>query len=186
MKISVSEFELDEIVSLGSVNNRCKQFNQMFPVSVANGGTGATNTAQARKNLGIYKLEYINYSGSNGTYTLSTSINNYSYIRIYYTGFSYYARSSTYFTHDIIGSTAMHALSDTAFYNYNHMDYLIFLTSLVRFSSTGLTMMLERNGGLIKNLTNGEVHTLPYTPPPNSFDPKIYQKIELGSIHGYK
>ena len=186
MKISVSEFELDEIVSLGSVNNRCKQFNQMFPVSIANGGTGATNTAQARKNLGIYKMEYINYSGSDGTYTLSTSINNYSYIRIYYTGFSYYARSSTYFTHDIIGSTAMHSLSDTTFYRYNDMTYLIFLTALIRFSSTGLTMTLERNGGLIKNLTNGEVHTLPYNPPSSSWDPRIYQKIVLGGIHGYK
>lgn len=62
----------------------------MFPVSVANGGTGGTTATSARTNLDVMHATtlYSNASGTNGTITLSDNVSNYSIIRFYYTGFA--------------------------------------------------------------------------------------------------
>lgn len=60
----------------------------MFPVSVANGGTGGTTATSARTNLDVMHATtlYSNASGTNGTITLSDNVSNYSIIRFYYIG----------------------------------------------------------------------------------------------------
>ena len=55
-------------------------------IPISKGGTGGTSAIEARTNLELmkgYEL-YSNSNGNQGTITLSDSVNNYSYIEIFY------------------------------------------------------------------------------------------------------
>lgn len=62
------------------------EINAKFPVSVANGGTGGTTATEARTNLGVRTAEqlYYNADGSAGTIALSSNIENYDMLQIFY------------------------------------------------------------------------------------------------------
>ena len=82
--MAVQEFGYDEVISRANVNQRIKQIKNYFPVSVENGGTGATTPSGARSCLGVETRVrlYSNYSGTNSTITLSDDLGNYSCIDI--------------------------------------------------------------------------------------------------------
>ena len=50
--MSVTEFQTNEIVSMSGVNSRIQEINNMFPVSVNNGGTGQTSFMAGQVLLG--------------------------------------------------------------------------------------------------------------------------------------
>jgi hypothetical protein len=84
--MAVTQFEATEVVSRANVNQRINQINAYFPVSVANGGTGATTATGARTNLEVLKAYslYDNASGTQSTITLSDSSANYGIIELFY------------------------------------------------------------------------------------------------------
>lgn len=84
--MAVTQFEATEVVSRANVNQRINQINAYFPVSVANGGTGAATATGARTNLEVLKAYslYDNASGTQSTIALSDSAANYDYLEIYY------------------------------------------------------------------------------------------------------
>lgn len=84
--MSVTEFQSTDLVTRLNVNEKIQQINSLFPVSIANGGTGATTASGAKTNLGFFTstILYSNNSGSSSTITLSSSAADYDYIEIYY------------------------------------------------------------------------------------------------------
>ena len=51
--MSVTEFQSTDLVTRLNVNEKIQQINSLFPVSISQGGTGATTSVQALKNIGI-------------------------------------------------------------------------------------------------------------------------------------
>ena len=51
--MAVTEFQSTDLVTRSNVNEKIQQINALFPVSVENGGTGATTAPQVLKNLGV-------------------------------------------------------------------------------------------------------------------------------------
>lgn len=84
--MAVTEFQATDLVTRSNVNEKIQQINALFPVSVANGGTGGTTASAARTNLEVMKAYtlYENSSGTQSTITLSDSSANYEYIEIYF------------------------------------------------------------------------------------------------------
>lgn len=84
--MSVTEFQSTDLVTRLNVNEKIQQINSLFPVSIANGGTGATTASGAKTNLGFFTstILYSNNSGSSSTITLSSSAADYDYIEFYY------------------------------------------------------------------------------------------------------
>lgn len=84
--MSVTEFQSTDLVTRLNVNEKIQQINSLFPVSIANGGTGATTASGAKTNLGFFTstILYSNSSGSSSTITLSSSAADYDYIEFYY------------------------------------------------------------------------------------------------------
>lgn len=96
--MAITEFQATDLVTRLNVNEKIQQINSLFPVSVANGGTGATTANGARTNLGFSTSTnlYTNLSGTFSTITLSSSISNYDAIGIYYFWDKSSASSSNY------------------------------------------------------------------------------------------
>lgn len=84
--MAIDLFDADEIVSRSNVNQRLTDIKNMFPVSIANGGTGETTATGIRTSLGImYGTSlYDNSSGSTGTISLSQTIANFQFIEIFF------------------------------------------------------------------------------------------------------
>jgi hypothetical protein len=84
--MSADLFEANELVSRSNVNDRITAINGMFPVSIADGGTGSNTATGARTNLAVMTgvQLYYNASGTQSTIQLDDSSANYSYLEIYY------------------------------------------------------------------------------------------------------
>ena len=168
----LTEFDLDDVVLLGSINLRLNQLNSMFPVSIANGGTGTYTSDAARQTLGILRSEHITFSGTD-TLALNKSIRNYSYIEVQFCGYgsnhSYGWYNSTCFSVDVLGSTASHALTVCGPYSGD----LLIISALMWVSGSGITITLDRNKGFAKT-ANGSAYLV------NN------QKIQITKIIGYK
>lgn len=68
-----------------NMNSLEDRIDNMFPVSIANGGTGATTVQNARSNLGIYgQVLFEDVNGTQNTILLSDSSANYTYLEIFY------------------------------------------------------------------------------------------------------
>lgn len=85
--MSADLFASNEIVSRSNVNDRITAINNMFPVSVDNGGTGGTSATAARTNLEVMTgvQIYYNASGTTGTIALYQSIANFQIVEIFFT-----------------------------------------------------------------------------------------------------
>lgn len=84
--MAIDLFQADELVSRANVNQRLTDIKDMFPVSIANGGTGGTTATLARTNLDVMTgvQLYYNASGYHGSIPLSDTIANYSKIEIFF------------------------------------------------------------------------------------------------------
>lgn len=89
--MAISTFGANEIVTRGNVNNRITAINNMFPLSIANGGTGGTTKHEARTNLSVLSpwLLYNNTnSGTTGNITFDIpsgyELHDFLYLEFYY------------------------------------------------------------------------------------------------------
>ena len=159
--MSLQEFSLDEVVGRTTINQRIKDFNAMFPLSIENGGTGATSDWQARQNLGLYAPEWLGDS-TTGTLSLNKSINQYSFIKITYGLIKgsalnkYYSTESATFSVDVLSSTSHISLSTNIFQGATVAEYFTFASALVSVSASGYTLSLSRNKGFTVELRTGQ------------------------------
>lgn len=186
--MALTEFNLSDVVGRELINQRIRQFNAMFPVSIENGGTGATSTSQARKNLGIYRPEEISFTGDE-TLTLETSIKNYGYVKIAYgiyndnRGLDYASSAVNIFSADILSSTSVHSLSIEVDRDWSNKDCLVFASALMRVSGSGYTISIERNTGFIVERNSGNIYLSPQAL--GNYE-TINPKIKILQIIGYK
>lgn len=187
----LTPFQLSDVITRETVNQRINEYNAMFPLKIENGGTGATTAEQARKNLGIYRPDAISFTGDQ-TLTLAKSIRGYSYVVIdYSTNYDislkpYITGGETHFTVDVMPSTTVHALSEETRLNYwsGSPRYLVFSSAIMRVDGNGYNINLERNQCMVVNLDT-------YA---KSLDPSIIDsslsasdfKIKITEITGYK
>lgn len=182
--MALTNFDVGDIVSRESINRRFNEFDAMFPLKISDGGTGATSVEQARKNLGLYSVEDISFTGGD-TITLSRSIREYSYIRVFYRiANDYKTGGSTYFSQDVLSSTDIHSLCINAYHERsNSGGLLIFASALMHVSGNGYTIWLTRNQGFFVDRDNGDTYVAPAVPWwMYSIDPKI----QITHIEGYK
>lgn len=189
----LTPFQLSDVITRETVNQRINEYNAMFPLKIEHGGTGATTIEQARKNLGVYSSESINFSGDQ-TLTLSKSIREYSYVAIYYRT-NYDANvnkksvlgGSTYFTVDALSSTTTHALSEEiSIYpsDISSREYLVFASAIMRMDGNGYNINLERNTCMIVDVETGtkylNINNIPhvfYDITTSDFQIKIYKIV---------
>lgn len=116
-----------------------KQGTYESPVSIENGGTGATTATEARTNLDVWKEYslYSNSSGTIGTITLSDTYTNYKKILVYY------ADNGVYNTATLYPDTGSKLALSTAYLNTDGNGWFLHST-LVSFS--GKSVSFSRNG----------------------------------------
>lgn len=106
-------------------------------IPIAKGGTGASTSSGALKNLGIIETSlYENPSGSSGTITLSSSINDYSYIDIFYRNSDYWDGSLRVYVEPTNSRQLVSLMANTA----NEYGSLYFKCSNRVLSGTTITV----------------------------------------------
>ncbi len=91
MATAIPTFAANEVVSRGNVNSRITGFNNLFPLSIANGGTNAITEHGIRYNINVMETRVL-YDNTNGgtsgdiTFNLpsGTSLKDYRYLEFYY------------------------------------------------------------------------------------------------------
>lgn len=120
-----------------------------FPVSIANGGTGATTATDARTNLGgvLSRTElFANSSGAGGTIYLSDDYTNYSYIYVQFMDNDVFNDATLYRGHG-------NQLVITNWYAFSDGEGMYAHTALLTFSGTTVTR--KRSGTyILRNTTN--------------------------------
>lgn len=88
--MAISTFGANEIVTRGNVNNRITAINNMFPLSIGNGGTGGSTAKSARENLDVLSTSilYSSETGTNGNITFNIpsgyELHDFKYLEFYY------------------------------------------------------------------------------------------------------
>lgn len=158
--MSVTEFQSTDLVTRLNVNEKIQQINSLFPVSIANGGTGATTASSAISNLGVSgTVLYSNESGTTGTITLSSPITNFNTLGVYAKNRGTYHSAAVY--NEIRpGYTTVMSLSATTSTNNNY-DTTVWFCAVMNFSGTTLTFSknfassYNRTGGYNSNSSDG-------------------------------
>lgn len=137
--MAIDLFQADEIVSRTNVNQRLTDIKDMFPVSIANGGTGGTTATLARTNLGVMSPTelYYNASGTSGTVVLSESIANYTVIEVFAFNTDNLNTSITIWNNGA-GSCDTTIITDTP-YIMNNEHRMSIITSKITISGTSIT-----------------------------------------------
>ena len=151
--MSVTEFQISEIVSMSGVNSRIQEINNMFPVSVNNGGTGQTSLEGIRSSLNLKKFTilYNNPNGTAGTIQLYDSITNYDYIDIYYSGYDTSHRNFSGFWRNANVNSYGVVLNVT----YPQGDLKGFISREALVNVTGDAITFDRNATIMFNGSNG-------------------------------
>lgn len=108
-------------------------------VAIGGGGTGATTAAAARANLGAISTPTVLYNSTNGTtgnFTLSQSVANFKWLRLYVRSDSLYSSVDTYTPQNKTVSVAVPIINDTA---------LFLRVIVVYFSGTNATVIQNRD-----------------------------------------
>ena len=129
-------------------------------LSISQGGTGATTYVQALENLGIIPtVLYENYSGSDGTIMLSSSIDNFTRIGVYAKNMGT-DHSAAVYNEIRPGYTTVMSLAATTATNTNY-DTTVWFSAIINFSGTTLTFSrnfassYDRTGGYNSNSSDG-------------------------------
>ena len=130
-------------------------------LSISQGGTGATTSAQALKNLGVNvpTVLYENYSGSAGTITLSSPITNFNTLGVYAKNMGT-DHSAAVYNEIRPGYTTVMSLAATTSTNNNY-DTTVWFCAVMNFSGTTLTFSknfassYDRTGGYNSNSSDG-------------------------------
>ena len=128
---------------------------------IARGGTGATTSAQALKNLGVNvpTVLYENYSGSAGTITLSSPITNFNTLGVYAKNRGS-DHSAALYNEIRPGYTTVMSLAATTATNTNY-DATVWFCAVMNFSGTTLKFLknfassYDRTGGYNSNSSDG-------------------------------
>lgn len=86
MTWGITQFSGSEVVSCENANSRIREINNLFPVPINKGGTGATTSEQARANFNLETQVslYHNISGTTGSITLPQKASSCNRWGIYY------------------------------------------------------------------------------------------------------
>lgn len=148
----------DFIKNKPTIPTQLSDLSGTLPIS--RGGTGATTSAKALKNLGIIPtVLYDNSSGSAGTITLSSSISNFVRIGVYAKNRGTDHSAAVYNEIKLSNTTVMSLSASTA--TNNNYDTTVWFSAIINFSGTTLTFSrnfassYDRTGGYNSNSSDG-------------------------------
>lgn len=152
--MAIEEFEATEGVSRANVNRRITQANAYFPVSVANGGTGATTKSAARTSLEVMKATtlYQNDNGTSGTITLSETSANFEYLEVFFKGDGASFASVKIYSPN---GKRVHLYINGA---YSPSGAFMAFTGVITFSDNSVTW--DTNNDVFFSVNTSNVHTL--------------------------